>query len=323
MEFTRLGRTGLEVSKLCLGTMNFGPYASEEHSFAIMDEALAQGVNFFDTANVYGWQRGEGVTEQIVGRWFAQGGGRREKVVLATKVYGRMGDWPNQSGLSARHIREAVDGSLRRMQTDYIDLYQFHHVDRHAPWDEIWQACEVLVQQGKVLYVGSANFAGWHIVKANEAARRRHFLGLVSEQSLYNLKDRMIELEVIPACEDYGLGLIPWSPLAGGLLGGVLGAIEKGRRASQDVQDEIAAHRPKFEAWEAFCREREEKPADVALAWLLANPVVTAPIIGPRTMEQLTGSMRALEIELDAPALRRLDEIFPGPGGAAPEAYAW
>ncbi len=323
MEYTQLGRTGLKVSRLCLGTMNFGPHTSEADSFAIMDRALELGINFFDTANVYGWKLGEGVTEQIIGRWFAQGGGRREKVVLATKVYGRMGDWPNQSRLSAKHIREAVEGSLRRMQTDYIDLYQFHHIDRLTPWEEIWQACEVLVQQGKVLYIGSSNFAGWHIAKANEAAKQRNFMGLVSEQSLYNLNARMIELEVIPACKDYGLGLIPWSPLAGGLLGGVLEKIEKGRRASENLQKEIEKHRPKLEQWEAFCKEMGEQPADVALAWLLANPVVTAPIIGPRTLEQLDGALRALTLRLDEAALKRLDEIFPGPGGEAPEAYAW
>lgn len=323
MDYAQLGRTGLKVSRLCLGTMNFGPYASEAESFQIMDKALELGINFFDTANVYGWKLGEGITEQIIGRWFAQGGGRREKTVIATKVYGRMGEWPNQSRLSARHIREAVEGSLRRLKTDYIDLYQFHHIDRLTPWEEIWQACETLVIQGKVLYFGSSNFAGWHIAKANEMAKARHFLGLVSEQSLYNLKDRMVELEVIPACRDYGLGLIPWSPLAGGLLGGVLEKLEQGRRASEDKQKQINELRPQLERWEALCRELGERPADVALAWLLANPVVTAPIIGPRTLEQLTGSLRALTLKLDEATLKRLDEIWPGPGGEAPEAYAW
>ncbi len=222
MEYTQLGRLALNVSRVCLGTMNFGPFTTEPDSYQIMDHALDQGINFFDTANVYGWKLGEGITEQIVGRWFAQGGGRREKVVLATKVYNRMGEWPNTSRLSALHIRQACDESLRRLQTDYIDLYQMHHIDRTAPWDEIWQAMEILVQQGKVIYVGSSNFAGWHIAKANEIAKNRNFLGLVSEQSLYNLNARMVELEVVPAVEDYGMGLIPWSPLAGGLLGGVL-----------------------------------------------------------------------------------------------------
>lgn len=323
MQFTQLGRTGLKVSRLCLGTMNFGPQTSEADSFAIMDKALELGVNFFDTANVYGWKIGEGITEKIVGRWFAQEGGRREKTVIATKVYGRMGTWPNESRLSALHIRQACEASLKRLQTDHIDLYQFHHIDRLAPWEEIWQACEVLVQQGKVLYVGSSNFAGWHIAQAQEVAKSRHFMGLVSEQSLYNLDARMIELEVIPACKDYGLGLIPWSPLAGGLLGGVLQKIAKGRRASEDAKKEIQEKRPKLVAWEKFCKEMGEKPADVALAWLLHNPVVTAPIIGPRTLEQLTGSLHAMEIKLNKAQLKKLDEIFPGPGGEAPEAYAW
>ena len=323
MEFTQLGRTGLKVSRLCLGTMNFGPETSEKDSFAIMDKALELGINFFDTANVYGWKTGEGLTEQIVGRWFAQGGGRRERVAIATKVYGNMGDWPNQSRLSALHIRQAVEGSLKRLQTDHLDLYQMHHVDRLTPWEEIWEAMETLVRQGKVIYVGSSNFAGWNIAQANEIARSRHFMGLVSEQSLYNLKDRMIELEVIPACRGYGLGLIPWSPLAGGLLGGVLLKIKEGRRASDRLKREIEEKRSTLETWEAYCKDLGEKPADVALAWLLHNPAVTAPIIGPRTLDQLTGTLRALKIKLDKTARRKLDEIWPGPGGEAPEAYAW
>ena len=323
MDYRQLGRTGLSVSRLCLGTMNFGPQTSEADSFAIMDKALDLGINFFDTANVYGWKTGEGVTEQIIGRWFGQGGGRREKVVLATKVYGRMGEWANTSRLSALHIRRACEESLKRLQSDHIDLYQMHHIDRNSPWEEIWQAMETLVQQGKVIYVGSSNFAGWQIVKANEAAKDKHFMGLVCEQSLYNLADRMVELEVIPACRDYGLGMIPWSPLAGGLLGGVLEKAREGRRTSKDVQKNLEGHRPQVESYEKLCKEMGEKPADVALAWLLHNKDVTAPIIGPRTMEQLTGSLRALEIKLNKDSLKKLDEIWPGPGGEAPEAYSW
>jgi aryl-alcohol dehydrogenase-like predicted oxidoreductase len=323
MEHTHLGRTGLLVSRLCLGTMNFGPETSEEDSGVIMDRALDEGINFFDTANVYGWKKGEGVTEQIVGRWFAKGGGRRDKVVLATKVFGSMGDWPNENKLSALNIRRACEASLRRMQTDHIDLYQMHHVDRDTPWDEIWQAMDLLVQQGKVLYVGSSNFAGWHIAKANEAARARHTLGLVSEQSLYNLAERSIELEVLPACRDYGLGVIPWSPLLGGLLGGALRKAQEGRAASENQRKRLERYRPQVEEYEAFCGELGERPSDVALAWLLHQDGVTGPIVGPRTMEQLEQSLRALEIELDEKALSRLDEIWPGPGGPAPEAYAW
>jgi aryl-alcohol dehydrogenase-like predicted oxidoreductase len=327
MQYVNLGRTGLKVSRLCLGTMNFGPQTSEEDSHAIMDRALELGINFFDTADVYGWKKGEGVTEQIIGRWFAKGGTRREKVVLATKLYGDMGlgdlaDWPNTNRLSKLHVRRACEASLRRLQTDYIDLYQMHHIWREAPWEEVWEGLELLVQQGKVLYVGSSNFAGWHIAKANESARDRHFLGLVSEQSLYNLNARTVELEVIPACQDYGLGLIPWSPLAGGLLGGVLQKQQEGRRASENVQKALEKHRDKIERWEAMCRDLGEQPADVALAWLLNNPVVTAPIIGPRTADQLNGSLRAMEITLSPETLAQLDEIFPG-YKPAPEGYAW
>lgn len=323
MKYTHLGRTGLRVSRLCLGTMNFGPYTTETDSFALMDRALEHGINFFDTANVYGRRRGQGFTEQIIGRWFAHGGGRREKVVLATKVYGDMGDWPNEHKLSAYHIRRACDESLRRLQTDHIDLYQMHHIDRMTPWEEIWQAMEVLVQQGKVLYVGSSNFAGWNIAQAQGEARLRNFMGLVCEQSLYNLNARTVELEVIPACKHYGLGLIPWSPLGGGLLAGALQKAAEGRRGNEGTQKNIEQHRAKIEAYEALCSELGEKPADVALAWLLANPVVTAPIIGPRTAEQLDGSLRAVELALSDETMKKLDEIFPGPGGQAPEAYAW
>ena len=323
MEYTHLGRTALKVSRLCLGTMNFGPYTTEPDSYTLMDDALDKGVNFFDTANVYGWKKGEGVTEQIVGRWFAQGGGRREKVVIATKVYGDMGDWPNENHLSALHIRQACEESLRRLQTDHIDLYQMHHIDRHAPWDEVWQAMETLVQQGKVLYVGSSNFAGWHITKANEAAKSRHFLGLVSEQCLYNLNARMVEMEVLPAAQDYGLGVIPWSPVAGGLLGGVLQKISEGRRMSEGVQKNVEKHHDKLEKYENFCKEVGEHPADIAVAWLLAQPAVTAPIIGPRTIEQFNDAVHALSIKLSEEQLKALDEIFPGPGGAAPESFAW
>lgn len=323
MEYRHLGRSGILVSPLCLGTMNFGPKTTEPDSFAIMDCALDLGINFFDTANVYGWVEGEGITEQIVGRWIAQGGSRREKIVIATKVFGKMGPGPNDRRLSAYQIMRACEGSLKRMQTDHIDLYQMHHIDEATPWEEIWQAMEVLVQQGKILYVGSSNFGGWHIAQAQENARNRHFMGLISEQSLYNLNARMIELEVVPSCRHYGLGLIPWSPLDGGILGGALEKFNEGRRADSNAQKNIEKHRSQLESYENFCRELGEKPADVALAWLLQNPVVTAPIIGPRTMEQLTGSLRALEIKLSGDAMQRLDAIWPGPGGEAPKAYAW
>jgi aryl-alcohol dehydrogenase-like predicted oxidoreductase len=323
MDYRHLGRSGLRVSPLCLGTMNFGPQTSEQDSHAILDRSLDAGVNFVDTANVYGWKKGEGWTEQILGRWFAQGGGRREKTVLATKLYGGMGDWPNQTFLSAYAIRQQCDASLARLQTDHLDLYQMHHIDRDAPWDEVWEAFDVLKTQGKVLYVGSSNFPGWGVAQANERAARRAGFGLVSEQSLYNLLARTVELEVVPACEQYGVGLIPWSPLHGGLLGGALRKEQEGRAATPHQRQRLDEHRAAVTAYEAFCDELGSPPAEVGLAWLLHQPAVTAPIVGPRTAEQLDGALRALDVRLDDAALARLDEIFPGPGGPAPEAYAW
>ncbi|MEY2444437.1 MAG: hypothetical protein QOE00_1017 [Ilumatobacteraceae bacterium] len=324
MRYRRLGRTALQVSELCLGTMNFGPNTPEDESQAIMDRALDLGINFFDTANRYGGNKGHGTTEEIIGRWFALGGARRDKVVLATKLFGAMSTWPNDGRLSARHIRAACDDSLRRLQTDHIDLYQMHHVDRSAPWDEVWQAMETLVQQGKIIYVGSSNFAGWHIAKANDQAKARGSLGLVSEQSHYNLLVRTIELEVLPACIDYGVGVIPWSPLSGGALGGVLRNEPSSRRGSPATIERIDKLRPQLEKWEGLCAELGEEPAAVALAWLLQQAGVTCPIIGPRTLGQLDGaSLRALEVSLDEATLAAIDEIFPGPGGTAPEAYAW
>jgi aryl-alcohol dehydrogenase-like predicted oxidoreductase len=324
MQTAHLGRAGLQVSRLCLGTMNFGPYTEESESRAVMDRALESGINFFDTANVYGWKLGEGVTESIVGRWFAQGGGRRQQVVLATKVFGKMGEGLNQGRLSAYHIRQACDESLRRLQTDHIDLYQMHHVDRGTPWEEIWQAMEILVTQGKVLYIGSSNFAGWQLAQAQETAARRHFMGLVSEQSLYNLTERSIELEVVPACQNYGLGLIPWSPLAGGLLVGAQpGAQERSRRQQDHVVERARKLEEQLDRYAAYCRELGHPPAELALAWLLHMPGVTAPIIGPRTPAQLDSALHAAEIELDDDVMDHLDAMWPGPGGPAPEAYAW
>ncbi|MBD3420970.1 MAG: aldo/keto reductase [Chitinivibrionales bacterium] len=321
MRYTYLGRTGLQVSKLCLGTMNFGTRTQEKDSFAVMDKALDGGINFFDTANVYGGVVGEGITESIVGRWIAQGS-RREKIVLATKVYGQMGDGINDKRLSAYHIRKACEDSLQRLQTDHIDLYQMHHVDRNAPWDEIWQAMELLVQQGKILYVGSSNFAGWDIATACQAASGRNFLGLVCEQSKYSLSSRHIEHEVIPACQHYGLGLIPWSPLDGGMLGGILNGAHEGRRSSEKMKQRVEANREKIEHWEALCKEMGAEPGTAALAWLNAQPAVTAPIIGPRTAAQLDGALAAVELELSQNTLEKIDAVFP-PKGIAPNYYSW
>jgi aryl-alcohol dehydrogenase-like predicted oxidoreductase len=323
MQYEHLGRLALKVSRLCLGTMNFGPYTEEADAYRIMDHALELGINFFDTANVYGWDKGRGLTEEIIGRWMKQGGGRREKIVLATKVYGLMSDGPNDRGLSAYHIKRACEASLKRMQTDHIDLYQMHHVDRTAPWEEVWQAMEQLVQEGKVTYIGSSNFAAWNIAQANEMAKQRHFLGLVSEQSVYSLRNRHIELEVIPACRAYGMALIPWSPLAGGLLCGIFSTENTVRRARPALLESAEKLRPQVEAYETLCRDIGIDYADVALAWILQRPGVTSPIIGPRTIEQLEANVKTLDITLDEATLKRLDEIWPGTGGEAPMAYAW
>jgi aryl-alcohol dehydrogenase-like predicted oxidoreductase len=323
VQYTQLGRSGLKVSRLCLGTMNFGSKTEEADAHAIMDSALESGINFFDTANVYGGTGHRGRTEEILGRWFASGGQRRERTVLATKLYGTMTDRPNDSRLSALNIRRALDASLQRLQTDYIDLYQFHHVDRNTPWEEIWQAIDVAVQQGKILYSGSSNFAGWQIAQAQEAASRRHTYGLVSEQSIYNLLTRSVELEVIPAAQEYGLGLMPWSPLQGGLLGGVLTPGHDGvRRTAGRSLETLNKHRSQIGQYEDFARDLAREPGDVALAWLLHQPAVTAPVVGPRTQDQLDSALRALDLELEPGALQRLDEIFPG-YRTAPEEYAW
>lgn len=326
MQYVNLGRSGLKVSPLCLGTMNFGYVTDQQESFRIMDEATTQGINFFDSADVYGgpqkpdMEKGFGTSEEIIGRWLLKSG-KRDDLVIATKCYQPMGLGPNDRRLSAYHIRKACEDSLRRLKTDHIDLYQMHHIDRFTPWEEIWQAMELLVQQGKVLYVGSSNFAGWNIATAQGIANSRHFLGLVSEQSLYNLSARTIELEVIPACRYHGLGILPWSPLAGGLLGGMLKGNLGMRRST--LRSEAERIRPQLERYESLCERLGEPPAAIALAWLLHNPDVTAPIIGPSTADQLKQNLHALDIRLSDETLRELDEIWPGPGGEAPEAYAW
>ena len=333
MEYTHLGRSGLEVSRLVLGTDNFGTQTGEDEAFEIMDRALELGINMIDTGDVYGWRFGEGHTEQIIGRWLATGGGRRERTVLATKVYGRMAEWPNNSGLSALHIRRACEASLRRLRTDYLDVYQPHHIDRSTPWEEIWAAMDVLRTQGKIVYVGSSNHPGWHLAAGQEAAVRRGQPGLVSEQTIYHLLERTAELEVLPACQHYGIGMMAWSPLGAGLLGGILrkerentlGEPLPGARVATGRGRRMATldrHRAAVRSYEDLCDELGAAPADVAVAWLLGRPGVSAAIIGPRTVDQLASATGAFEVELDERVLARLDEIFPG-RGPAPEAYSW
>lgn len=322
MLYTKLGRSGLMVSRLCLGTMNFGSFTSEKESFEIMNRALELGINFFDTANVYGGKKGEGITEKIIGNWLEENRERRDKIVLATKVYGEMGNGINEKYLSAYHIKKACEDSLKRLKTDHIDLYQMHHIHRETPWDEIWQAMEQLIREGKIIYVGSSNFAGWDIATANEEARRRKLLGLISEQSKYNLFNRKIEHEMIPACNYYGVGIIPWSPLEGGLLSGVIKNLGKGRRNTDELINKLKTNREQIEKWENFCDDFGEAPANTALAWLLNRPGITSPIIGPRTLQQLEISLKALDINFNEESLSKLDVIFP-PAGQSPQYYAW
>lgn len=325
MEYKHLGRSGLLVSKVGLGTMNFGDATAESDAFEIMDRAVDLGVNFFDSADVYGgpqkpdMEKGYGTSEEIVGNWLKKSG-KRDEIVLATKLYQPMGTGPNDRRLSAYHIRRAVDASLHRLQTDHIDVYQMHHIDRATPFDEIWQAMEQLVTQGKITYVGSSNFAGWDIATAQQIAQHRNFLGLVSEQSLYNLTTRAIEQELIPALEHYGIGLIPWSPLAMGVLAGKPKDGEGVRRALQG--ERYAALSGQLDQYEALCAQVGHSPAEVAQAWLLHQPVVSTLIAGSRTVQQLEAAVDALNVTLDAPTLDELDRIWPGPG-IAPMSYAW
>ncbi|GAB3508744.1 aldo/keto reductase [Amycolatopsis cihanbeyliensis] len=328
MEFTSLGRTALRVSRLCLGTLNLGVRTTTEEAFSILDHALDRGINFVDTANQYGWQRYKGYTEDLLGDWFALGGVRRDQVVLATKVGNPMTDLPNDQGLSARNIIASCERSLRRLRTEWIDLFQMHHIDRAAPWDEVWQAMETLVRQGKVRYVGSSNFAGWHLVEAQAAARERHFLGVVSEQCVYNLITRQAELELIPAARQYGIAVLPWSPLHGGLLSGGLRKLETGeavKTAQGRAQQALVTHGAAVAAYEKLCDAYGMDPAEVGMAWVASHPGITAPVVGPRTLAQLDGAVRALDTELPDGLTGELETLFPpvGNGGPGPEAWAW
>lgn len=331
MDYTKLGKSNLTVSRICLGTMQFGRATSEEEAFAIMDRALELGINFFDTANVYG---GRGRSEEIIGAWLAQGGGRRDRVVLATKVYGPMADasLPNEGpGISAYKVRKHVAASLRRLQTDHIDLYQVHHIDWRITAEEFWGTFERLVDRGDVLYMGSSNFPGWGLVKYQMQAFQRGFLGFISEQTQYNLLNRIPELEVLPAAKDMGIGVLAYMPLAGGLLTGKAKAVEGSRTEAveQEYGISLAARQQQFDAYSALCEELGAPEHIVAMAWTLAHPAVASTLVGIRTLAHLDHIERAVELELDAAVMARLDEIFninrgrvlrPGP---APMAYAW
>ncbi|GAA2583947.1 hypothetical protein GCM10010435_72220 [Winogradskya consettensis] len=263
MRYTKLGRTGLQVSRVCLGTMNFGWLTTESESHAIL----------------------------------------------------------------ARHIIASCEASLRRLRTDWIDLFQLHHVERGTPWEEIWQALEILTRQGKIRYAGSSNFAGWHLACAQAAADRRNYLGLVSEQAKYNLLTRHVELEVLPAAIELGIGVLPYSPLHFGALSGALRKQREntGVRTARDAAVRVEPHVAALERYEKLCAGLGLEPTAVALAWLLSRPGVTAPVVGPRVPGQLDQALLALETTLSAETLSALDDIFPpiGNGGPGPEAWAW
>lgn len=318
MTYVRLGRSGVRVSRVALGTLNFGPEASEEESWRIMDAAREAGVTFFDTADYYGWEAGYGATEEIIGRWLAQGGGRRESIFLASKVYLPVGNGPNDRGLSAYHIVRACEASLRRLRTEYLDLYQMHHVDRAVPWEEVWQAFEVLRRQGKIIYAGSSNFGGWHIAAAQEEARLRGLEGLVAEQSLYNLCYRTVELEVLPACAAYGVGMVAWGVLNRGLLSGADWREMRGGKAAERLRREYVRFGERLGEYFQVCREAGLTPVEVATAWVLGRPGVSAVIVGPRSVREFEESVRAAAVKLDAQLLKAVEKIWPGPCEAAP-----
>ncbi len=313
MEYRLLGRTGVRVSPLCLGCMNFGGRTTEEDGIRIIHAAIDAGINFVDTANVYS----RGVSETITGKALA--GGRRERVILATKVHGKMGDGPNDHGNHRQHIFQQVDASLRRLQTDYIDLYQIHRPQADTPIDETLDALNDLVRAGKVRYIGSSTFPAWQLVEALWEADNRHFARFICEQPPYHLFDRRIESEVLPVCRKYGTAVIPWSPLAGGWLSGKYRKgqplPEVGRHLKQvtEKQDDPGVQR-RLDTVERLLPLAQEigcTLSQLALAWNMAQPGITSPIIGPRTMEQLEDNLGALEVKLDAGVLERIDRICP------------
>jgi aryl-alcohol dehydrogenase-like predicted oxidoreductase len=335
MEYVKLGKSNTTVSKICLGTMHFGPKATEAESFAIMDRALEAGINFFDTADIYGGEGGWGRSEEIIGNWLDQGGGRRDKIVLATKVYWYDRDaeaWPNAApGISAYKVKKNAEDSLRRLKTDHIDLYQVHHIDRLVDPREFWEGFERLQADGKLLYAGTSNFPGWGLAKFQEAAWRRGNLGIVSEQTMYNLYCRYPELEVLPAAQEYDIGVLAYMPLGGGLLTGNRKP-EAGSRTAGVEQEygKPLAENKELDAFSALCREIGETEPVVSVAWTLANPAVTSAIVGIRTLDHLNGVLRAAELALESEVIVRLNEIFDINKGRplrnnqpTPEAYAW
>jgi aryl-alcohol dehydrogenase-like predicted oxidoreductase len=316
MEYRRLGSTGVEVTPLCLGAMMFGAWGNPDHdeSIRIIHRALDAGINFVDTADVYS----DGESEEIVGKALA--GGRRDDVVLATKVHGRMGEGPNRSGNSRRWVVQEVDASLRRLQTDWIDLYQIHRPDPSTDADETLGALSDLVHAGKIRYFGSSTFPAHEIVEAQWVAERRSRERFVCEQPPYSILVRGIEADVLPVCTRYGMGVITWSPLAGGWLSGRwrLGAETPGSTRAERLparfDPSLPENRRKLELADALARLAEEAGLtliELAIAFVIRHPAVTSAIIGPRTMEQLESQLPAAEVHLDDELLDRIDELVP------------
>ncbi|MDL2225698.1 aldo/keto reductase [Eubacteriales bacterium OttesenSCG-928-M02] len=332
MLYNKIGTSGMYVSRVCLGTMAFGSLIDEKESFRIMDVALDNGITFFDTANGYGRRvnklTGEstgspGLSEEIIGRWFAQGGGRREKIVLITKFNspgGELHGANNRPGLSAWKIRRSLDDSLRRLQTDHLEIFMMHRVDRSVSWAELWPAFTAAQFQGKLDYVASSAFAAHDLVTAQAEAEKRGLLGLICDQHRYNLVCRVPELEVIPALEKLGMGLLPYSPLGGGHLSGKALDAPGPRTQGRVLTEE---QRAQLEAFQAFSEEVGISQPKLAHAWILKNPAVSAFLTGPRTVEMLEEAIASVDVELTDDMMAKLDEIFPGPGGPATDAYNW
>lgn len=314
MIYTNLGNTHLRVSRMCLGTMNFGVKTDEQEAFRIMDMALDAGINLFDTADNYGKFVGrEGITEEIIGRWFQLGGGRREKTILITKVFEDMKktvDGPNtEPGLTRYKVRRHLEDSLRRLQTDHVEIYCMHHIDREMNWEEVLDTFEYLVINGKIDYFATSNFPAWCLADLAGYAREKKMFGSICEEHKYNLLCRLPEMEVFPSARAHGMGMITYSPLAGGAL--IRCENSGDDRCNQKLRD-----------YRKACAELGYRPEIVALAWILQNPYVTAPILGPATETELQNNLSALELTLPDDFMKKMDDIFPGPG-IAPEGYAW
>lgn len=315
MEFRSLGRTGVMVSPLCLGAMNFGGPTSEADSFAIIDRALDGGINFVDTANVYN----AGESERIVGKALKQNG-RRDQIVLATKVFGRMGDGPNEQGVSRYHIVKACEDSLRRLQTDRIDLYQLHRPSLTVPQDETLATFDDLIRAGKVRYIGCSTFPAWKVMEALAVSDRRHVARYISEQPPYNLLDRRIENELAPLCQAHGLAILPWSPLAGGILAGRYAdqssfpAGSRAERSNEVFRARITQCGIKVaKELAVMAQARGLTTTQLALLWVKDQPGVTSPIIGPRTMAHLEDALPLLEQKLADEDRPRFDAlVHPG-----------